>query len=216
MRDLIYRPGPKIVSKLNEALFHPPPPGCILYFSGLPGTGLSIYDRSAYGNPGTITGATWERVESSGLWVSSFNGDDYITLANKSLYAVTGTVVAWIYRNANNDGRNHWISDIRPAGGASGWFYVSANTDTYAVSSGTTYTDGVASASLAPLGWHLAAVTGLVMGSTAGNRIGARYILTADNYLNGKIALYRIFNYTMSPPEINKIYQDEKHLFGVV
>ncbi len=52
-----------------------PPIGCVLDLPGLPGAGNKIYDRSPYGNHGTITGAVWKRLP-SGLWVLNFDGSD--------------------------------------------------------------------------------------------------------------------------------------------
>lgn len=55
-----------------------PPIGCVLDLLGLPGGGNKIYDRSPYGNQGTITGAVWKRLP-SGLWYLDFDGtDDYV------------------------------------------------------------------------------------------------------------------------------------------
>lgn len=55
-----------------------PPIGCGLDLPGLPGGGNKIYDRSPYGNIGTITGATWVRTP-GGLWALNFDGtDDYV------------------------------------------------------------------------------------------------------------------------------------------
>lgn len=64
---------------IDRLVFDPPELGCVLYMPGLPGGGSSIYDRSPYGNHGTIVGPTWRR-EPSGLCGLSFDGDDYVNI----------------------------------------------------------------------------------------------------------------------------------------
>jgi hypothetical protein len=59
----------------ENLIFKPPPMGCVMSLTGLPGGSNKIYDRSPYGNNGTITGATWVRL-ASGLWCLSFDGSD--------------------------------------------------------------------------------------------------------------------------------------------
>ncbi len=85
-----------------------PGPGCVLYLPGLPGGGSKIYDRSPYGNVGTITGATWRRLP-SGLWYLDFDGtDDYVNCGTHSSLDITDaiTIKLWAY--------------IDPAGGMNG------------------------------------------------------------------------------------------------
>lgn len=83
---------------IDNLVFEPPELGTVLYLPGLPGGGNSIYDRSPYGNLGTITGATWVRL-SSGLPVLSYDGtDDYTNCgAGASLKIVDYiTVEMWL------------------------------------------------------------------------------------------------------------------------
>lgn len=56
-----------------------------------------IFDRSAYRNHGTITGATWTRLP-SGLWVLSFDGDDYVQVTNAASLQLTTaiSIEAWV------------------------------------------------------------------------------------------------------------------------
>jgi hypothetical protein len=58
------------------------------------------YDYSPYGNHGTITGATWERLP-SGLWVNSFDGTDDIvdclTPENLTFTTESFSILAWLY-----------------------------------------------------------------------------------------------------------------------
>jgi len=71
---------------IDKLVLDPPELGYILHLSGLPGAGSKIYDRSPYGNHGSITGATWIRTP-GGLWCLSFDGsDDYFTVGNTSTF----------------------------------------------------------------------------------------------------------------------------------
>ena len=49
----------KILLDKEDSIFNPPQLGCVLSLTGLPGGGNKTYDRSPYGNIGTIIGATW-------------------------------------------------------------------------------------------------------------------------------------------------------------
>uniref|UniRef100_A0A6M3KMJ4 Uncharacterized protein n=1 Tax=viral metagenome TaxID=1070528 RepID=A0A6M3KMJ4_9ZZZZ len=57
-------------------LYIPPAPAnSVLYLTGYPPLGSTIYDRSGQDNDGTITGATWVRLP-SGLYGISYDGTD--------------------------------------------------------------------------------------------------------------------------------------------
>lgn len=74
----------------DKLVFDPPEWSCVLCLSGLPGGSGKIYDRSPYGNTGTVTGATWKRLP-GGLWCLSFDGqDDHINCGNASGLSLTG------------------------------------------------------------------------------------------------------------------------------
>ena len=74
-----------------------PPIGCVLDLPGLPGNGSYSYDRSPYGNHGTIIGAVWKRLP-SGLWCLDFDGlDDNVNCGNASAFDITGSFSAWIW-----------------------------------------------------------------------------------------------------------------------
>jgi len=82
----------------EDLVFNPPELGCVLYLPGLPGGGSKIYDRSPYGNQGTIVGATWVRLP-SGLWILSFDGfDDNVDIAGLTddLSSADFTAMCWI------------------------------------------------------------------------------------------------------------------------
>jgi len=87
-----------------------PPIGCVLDLPGLPGGGNKIYDRSPYGNHGTITGATWERLP-SGLWVTHFDGvNDLINCGSgSSLDDLTNcTCLFWVYFDTSEYGEGNY------------------------------------------------------------------------------------------------------------
>lgn len=75
----------------DKIVFDPPEIGCVLSLTGLPGGGSYIYDRSLYGNVGSIIGATlvWQ----NGLWCLSLDGnDDYVTVPHQSSLNITTAV----------------------------------------------------------------------------------------------------------------------------
>ncbi len=85
----------------DKIVFDPPPLGTVLWYPGLPGAGSLIYDRSLYGNHGTITGATWTR-NSKGLWGLNFDGDDYVNIDGViGDLAATGYMSCWMKTNDN-------------------------------------------------------------------------------------------------------------------
>ena len=89
----------KTILDVDELVFSPPELGGVLYLPGPSGGGSKIYDRSPYGNAGTITGATWTRL-SGGLWVLSFDGtDDWVDCGADGSLDITGniSIIAWIY-----------------------------------------------------------------------------------------------------------------------
>ena len=89
----------KTILDIDELVFSPPDLGGVLHLPGPSGGGTKIYDRSPYGNTGTITGATWTRLP-SGLWVLSFDGtDDWINCGTDDSLDITGniSIIAWIY-----------------------------------------------------------------------------------------------------------------------
>lgn len=93
----------KTMLDVDELVFNPPELGCALYLPGPSGGGSKIYDRSPYGNAGTITGATWTRLP-SGLWVLSFDGnDDYVDFgSHPSLLSDVLTIEAWYQYEAQD------------------------------------------------------------------------------------------------------------------
>jgi len=82
---------------IDRLVFEPPELGCVLYLPELPGSGSRIYDRSPYGNVGTIVGATWKRLP-SGLWYLDSDGvDDTIDFGTILTTSVTElTIKVWV------------------------------------------------------------------------------------------------------------------------
>ena len=69
------------------------------------GKGTILYDRSDFGNDGTIHGATWKRT-STGLWVLYFDGvDDYVEIPNSPSLQIAGaiTIEAWVWADWTMD-----------------------------------------------------------------------------------------------------------------
>ena len=216
----------------DDLVFNPVELGCLLSLSGLPGGDSKIYDRGPHGNVGTIVGATWVRLP-SGLWCLSFDGnDDYINCGNLSAFINPGTgpfcVEYWIhpvsktgnyighvylyvgpvnarfltvFHNSNlqiytNDGNWHDTGRTLTVGTWSHVIWVKeGNTLTLYKNGQDTGWSMNHTASLGPftllrIGWHVA-------------------------YLNGRVALPRIYNRVLSAMEINSHFDREKQLFGV-
>ncbi len=228
----------KTVLDRGDFALNPPELGCVLSLSGPPGGGNKIYDRSPYGNIGTITGATWSRLP-GGLWCLSFDGgDDYITVTYaSSLDCLLGfTLECWFkpgeldraqgllnraWRNPYSlyldNAANKLKSGITLADDTNG--YLTANTP------------------LAIDVWHHCAVTWntsdgvrtiYLNGEADGtDTIGAGQLLKvfSDNLLLGSIggatdvkgllALGRVYNRALSALEIQNHFNREKYLFGV-
>lgn len=82
---------------INGYDYPPADSGSVLYMPGLPGYGSTIWDRAPHSNHGTITGATWVRLP-SGVYVLSFDGDDYINIDTVVADLATntaGTLAGW-------------------------------------------------------------------------------------------------------------------------
>ena len=221
-----------------------PPIGCVLDLPGLPGAGNKIYDRSPYGNIGTITGAVWKRLP-SGLWYLDFDGqDDYIDCGHDTSLDITEpiTILIWVY--PDNFDAYYAMLAKGDAGAGSGTTY-----DLHIASSGIPYffiLTGAAGQSVASSSailvktWSQVAVTfnpssnavalyknGAANGTgtitsnppskpTENMYIGARMASSVmASHFPGDIALPRIYNRVLSALEIQNHYQQEKHLFGV-
>ena len=216
-----------------------PPIGCVLDLPGLPGGGNKIYDRSPYGNIGTITGATWKF--QNGLWVLSFDGTDDIVNCgnNSSLDCSSVSLEAWIYPDGTladhqvicgkgYDDQTLALSyflqfqpnEVKPgitivvAGGEN----PCQSPDALALS---TWHHIVGVGNSSGLAIYVNAVekstaTGKTPDTTTAQFTIGRWTKTTDkNPFDGKIALVRCYNRALSALEINNHYQQERYLFGV-
>jgi len=210
-----------------------PPIGCVLHLPGLPGGGSKIYDRSPYGNVGTITGATWTRLP-SGLWVLSFDGtDDYITNASPS--GLNGntelSILMWVKLKTIGarqfftiwGNRTYHQAICFEIGAGDNWkfhLYDQGAVDTTIPTANTT--DYVFLAGIYDKSNTIIYTNGAYRDSTgysAANIVQGPFFMGALDAtslrVNGYIALFRIYNRALSALEIQNHFNREKHLFGV-
>lgn len=221
----------KTMLDVDELVFSPPELGCVLYLPGPSGGGSKIYDRSPYGNHGTITGAIWKRLP-SGLWYLDYDGSDDYTDCGTILTSVQTelTVLGWfnpdtvtsddgmlrigintangklvlvVYNNRINAGINGAYNDVGFVITANIWRHFALQ---YKAPVLNLFING-----------KLEATNGAVETSidfSASNdgvlNIG-RYNLRYD----GSVALVEVSLYALSALEIQNHFQQEKHLFGV-
>jgi len=222
----------------EDLIFNPPQPGCIFYVPGLPGGASKIYDRSPYGNNGTIMGATWVRLP-SGLWYLSFDGqDDYVDCGMSDALNFTSedfTIKAWIkcdnfaVENAIFQ-KGAWISE--------GYFFqvtTSRRLDFYTIQAGPARQRTFGDQNVQANTWHhcVASRSGVSVKlyldtgediKTAGTHLDpdptdqpARIGLRDDggNDMAGCIALLEVWNRAWTTLDVEKSFDREKHLFGV-
>jgi len=214
-----------------------PPIGCVLHLVGLPGGGNKIYDRSPYGNIGTIVGAVWKRLP-SGLWCLSFDGnDDYISCGTNSVMDFTSgdfTIEAWIRTedlsvsnvifcrgDLQADGYSFWINS---AGYLNFQTWQStARQDTNSSTGGivvdawyhTAVTRVGAVAKLYKNGLDDTITAGTHQDPTSSPDAAEIGIHNSANWpFEGFIALPRVYNRALSALEIQNHFNREKHLFG--
>jgi hypothetical protein len=225
---------------LNGYDYPPADPNCVLYFPGLPGYGSKIWDRSPYGNHGTITGATWERLP-SGLWVNSFDGtDDDINCGHNSSLIISGTKTIDLWAKLFADSGSYaelWGKNLDSTNVVSlvTWdvttsvhFYIQATTEQASIENISSVANNV---------FHYFTVTidesaqqsklyidSVLQGTdtsftlpscdNADLLFGYRGLIIGGRtkYVKG---LSRVWNRALSATEIAGIYQSERHLFGV-
>lgn len=228
----------KTTVDVDELVFHPSGLGCVLYLPGIPGGDSKILDRSAYGNHGAITGATWKRLP-GGLWCPYFDGiDDYITVPyNPSLdITVAITLEVWLRVISFSDvasGHGHeliyregrcytlalnWSNDRKPGIFINNNFLRAASAisagqwyhlaGTYNGASKKIYINGKLSSSDVQTGSINTAATGLIIQAGTG-------IPGGSDASSCMMALHRVYNWALSALEIQNHFNREKHLFGV-
>ncbi len=219
----------------GDFVFKPPELGCVLSLSELPGGSGKVYDRSPYGNIGSIIGATWVRLP-SGLWCLDFDGtDDYVDLGSSaSLYHSELSAGIWIYTEG-----------VQPNGSASPFF---ATAQAWMFLGDGTGNNMTARLSTTPSGALYPTPTWPTLPFNQWNHILFTWKRpTLNYYLNavltatgtrdepigttpatvklgqqvnnatcfkGKEALPKIYNRALSALEIQNHFDREKHLFG--
>lgn len=228
----------KTILDVDDLVFSPPELGCVLYLPGPSGGGSKIYDRSPYGNHGTITGATWKKLP-SGLWYLDYDGsDDYTDCGGGSSLGITEaiTIIAWV----NADTLSGYpvvvfkTTDNSWSAGYGMWW--ASNYMRFFINQ---YGTNFARISFTATGeWHLFGATydknisanqlniyrdngeiGTPDTCSDSITVGARNLQigwdTGGGRWDGGIAGIRIYNRALSRLEFQNIYQREKHLFGV-
>lgn len=223
----------------DALIFNPPMLGCVLFLPGFPGGGNKVYDRSPYGSHGTITGATWTRLK-SGLWCLTFDGlDDKVEVSDanhldiadaitdeawvKLEYYASGTSMKIIFSKEGN--YSGGLVEQNVASGSqvhpqyrliigSNPQYAHATTDisdswthlvgTYDGSYIRLFINGVLSAETT--------ASGTIDPNNEPIHIGGG---VTQRYAKGSIAILRKYNRALSAIEIQNLFGQEKHLFGV-
>ena len=229
----------KTMLDVDQLIFSPPGLGGVLYLPGPSGGGSKIYDRSPYGNAGTITGAIWVRLP-SGLWCLDFDGiDDNVSCSSKpEFYNLSQvTLMAWV-KSTGSTGANQGVFGLYDIGTARYvMFFLNGDGTLYTeieTSSGVTYFSGDTTGLCADSKWHFIASsyngasvylyldgildkapqarTGDIPLSTEPIKAG---MVGAANYFKGLIVIPRVYNRFLSAFDIKRHFEEEKHLFGV-
>lgn len=219
----------------DKLLYEPPDLGTVLYLPGLPGAGSKVYDRSPYGNHGTINGATWARLP-SGLWYNSFDGtDDKITIPHATSLNLTNTWTLGAWVKADAVPRHVGIISkylslaldfaftIQDSGVLALIHYIS-DVELYVISTGTvddsTWHFVVGQNDGTDLRTYIDAVldgTGANQGGITDNdgslvQIG---LWRATEWYKGSIARPFIYTSVLTVPQIQNMRNQTRHLFGV-
>ncbi len=221
----------KTLVNREEVVFSPPEPGCVLYLPGTPGGGSKVHDRSPYGATAAMTGAVWVRL-ASGLWCLSLDGvDDYISLSDwdNDRLGADYTIEQWV-RSDNLAVKGYVLG--MPVW-ASGAFYIRTSAASqkleFSAYGGNEITSDSALSNDAWYHIGVRVISGVAQfflngeadgsagsGNTASNShtlyIGKGH---GENEWEGLIALNRVHGRTLSPLEIRRHFERERHLFGV-
>lgn len=227
----------KTLLSKDSLVFDPPELGGVLCLSALPGSGNKTYDRSPYGNAGTITGATWVRLP-SGLWCLSFDGiDDFVNCGHHSSLVNLSdfTLMSWF--KTSDLTVNQGIL-CREAAGSWQAYNISFEPSKGFVFCGTTNCSAwdilvyVTNTVAANQWYHVAATrnnteaklfVNMVLIGTQSNP-GLPQTGTTDDvyvgrretqYMKGNLSLASIYNRSLSWLEIQHHYAQEKPLVGV-
>ncbi len=215
-----------------------PPIGCVLDLPGVPGGGNKIYDRSPYGNHGTITGAVWKRLP-SGLWVLDFDGnDDEVDFGDVldmglsdwtvSLWAKVTTGNGYVLGKQNDFDYNIGYTLYVASTTGLPRVYFGKGEPSLSIS-GTTNILGSFNLIFGTFdrdGYMRLYVNGVEEGTAVDiSAYAATDISNSDHlylgrrtdgtYCDGQFALARIYNRVLTALEIQNIFNREKYLFGV-
>ena len=219
----------------EDSVFNPPQLGCVLSLTGLPGGASKIYDRSPYGNIGTITGATWKRLP-SGLWYLDFDGsDDYVNCGNDASLDITDaiTIEAWVklpstpsgWSRVLSKGYAYYTLSFPPAGlapiaridglsGGSGqeFFGSAIGTDVWTFLGLTYNKDGGANNFRMYIDGKLDRVVTHTGQISPGGSLCVGSTDIPNEFLSGYIALVMIYNRALSDLEMQNHFNQEKLL----
>jgi len=199
------------------------PRGCVLWLDFLEPSGNVAYDKSGYGNHGTIYGA--QRVRALGRYGLEFDGvDDYVEVPDSDSLRLDTFTICALFKSAKYDGAA--IRPLAKKGYAFVWekfnyaFNLRGPGLAYSliIGDGTNY-EALVSDQIEPNTWHFGC--GIYDGSTlkiyhdgelfAEKDVGAVALYKSDDSLwisrpsdalNGVVALVRIYNRALSEREI--------------
>jgi len=202
-----------------------------------PDTITKVFDRSPFGNHGTIHGAVWQTLPSGKSVLSFDEVDDYVEVPDSnSLRLQRFTITVWFKSSTYDDGL---IRPFAKKGESWGWklfnyaFCVRGKGLKYIliVGDGTEYYE-VSSPEITPNEWHFGA--GVYDGEyliiydngveIARQKIGEKTLYTSDDplwisrisyALNGTIDEVRIYSRALSEEEIRRLYELTRVFYGV-
>jgi len=231
---------------LKEGLYD----NCVLYLpmtrnlrAGINDTDTEVYDRSPFGNHGTIHGAVWQTLP-SGKSVLSFDGvDDYVEVPDSASLDVTDeiTVMAWVKVNSFNELYQNWIisrgTSYYSAEVGDGYYirlWDSGKVQFLIGDGGTSYHDLISPEGIISTGnwYHIVGVfTGNQLklyvnlqdfssdtfsGYGLGNGTSLQIPVNKPGYqINGTIDEVRIYNRALSGEEIKRLFNLTRVFYGV-
>jgi len=225
---------------LKEGLYD----NCVLWLpftrnlrAGINDTDTEVYDRSPFGNHGTIHGAVWQTLP-SGKSALSFDGvDDYVDCGNDESLNITDaiTIEAWVKSSGSADPQP--IVDKMKSGSNENWVLrlKSDNKAYFFLHEG--HKREIASKTVLDIGkwYHIVGtydgsimkifINGIMENSTTD--VGSSILTNANvpvsigrateynEFFNGLIDEVRIYNRALSEEEIKRLYELTRVFYGV-